>query len=306
VLFTSGGTEANNLALFDAPALVTSKLEHPSVTRVAEALEASGRPVRWLDVSRSGQVLLDGLHETLASLPTGTRLAVQAVNHETGVIQPLRELAAIAQRHGAYLHVDAVQAVGKIAPELLCHGDSFAIAAHKIRGPKGIGALIWQCGRPAPKPLLRGGSQQRGFRPGTLDPISILGFGAAWERIGDGPARYATLEPLRQRLESALGERVESNVVTSNTAVPRAPHVSNLFIPGWRGEEIVAALDLEGVCISSGSACSAGTAEPSSVITAMYDAARALGSVRLSLGEETTTADIDGAVEALQTILARS
>lgn len=305
VLFTSGGTEANNLALFDAPALVTSQLEHPSVTRVAEALETAGRPVRWLPVLQSGQIALDGLKETLASLPQGTRVAVQAVNHETGVIQPLRELAEIAQRHGAFLHVDAVQAVGKIDPALLRYGDSYAVAAHKIRGPKGVGALIWQCGRPAPKPLLRGGSQQRGFRPGTLDPISILGFGAAWERLTDGPARYAALEPLRQRLESGLGALVETNVDAKNTEAPRAPHVSNLFVPGWRGEEVVAALDLEGVCISSGSACSAGTAEPSSVITAMYDAARARGSVRLSLGEDTTVADIDGAIEAFKAILAR-
>jgi cysteine desulfurase len=305
VLFTSGGTEANNLALLDAPALVTSRLEHPSVTKVAEVLERDHRPVRWLSVSRDGRVELDSLRLALSNVPPGARVSVQAVNHETGVIQPIREIAEITQSCGGYLHVDAVQAIGKIDPKLWRYGDSFSIAAHKIRGPKGVGALVWQCGRPAPRPILRGGSQQRGFRPGTLDPISILGFGAAWQRISDGPARYAPLASLRDRLENQLQRLAEPNVLQRDGLV-RAPHVSNLYVPRWRGEEVVAALDLEGVCVSSGSACSAGTAEPSSVITAMYDSARALSSVRFSLGEDTTESDIDFAVDALNRIIARS
>jgi cysteine desulfurase len=305
LLFTSGGTEANNLALFDAPGLVTSRLEHASVTRVAETLESSGIPVRWLPITRFGQIDLSSVSEAISSLPVGSRIAVQAVNHETGVIQPLQELSILAQRYGAYLHVDAVQALGKLKPESWLHGDSFAIAAHKVRGPKGLGALGWRCGRPVPKPLLRGGSQQRGFRPGTLDPNGILGFGASCERLGGGPERLAAVERLRNRLESSLSGLVEPNVYSTAPDVNRLGHVSSLFVPGWRGEEVVAALDLEGICISSGSACSAGTAEASSVITAMYDVERALGTVRVSLGEETTDAEIDYTIEAFRRVLTR-
>ena len=258
LLFTSGGTEANNLALFDAIGILTSRLEHPSVTRVAEALESSGRPVRWLPVTRQGTIDVGAVDGALATLPHGVTVAVQAVNHETGVLQPLQELSVITQRRGALLHVDAVQAIGKAEPSLWLHGDSYSIAAHKIRGPKGLGALVWRCGRPAPKPLLRGGSQQRGFRPGTLDPIGILGFGAAWERVGGGPERYAALSALRIRFERSLKGLVEFNVSDTFDAKARLNHVCSLYVPGWRGEEIVAALDLENVCISSGSACSAG------------------------------------------------
>jgi len=305
LLFTSGGTEANNLALFDAPAIVTSRLEHPSITRVAEAVEKLGRKVRFLPVTPHGQIDHSTLDETLAQLPKGTVVAVQAVNHETGVVQPLEAISAITTTHQAWLHIDAVQAVGKLENLRFCHGDSYSIAAHKFRGPKGIGALIWRCGRPAPKPLLRGGSQQRGFRPGTLDPISVIGFGAAWERLSLSPSRHNQIAPLRDRLEAQLASVAISNFDATAFVPERLSHVSSLWIPQFRGEELVAALDLEGVCISSGSACSAGTAEASPVITAMYSTERALETVRVSLGEETTREEIDRAVVAFHRVLSR-
>lgn len=167
VVFTSGGTEANNLALHGAPALVTSQLEHPSVTRVAESLAAAGRPVRWLPVGSSGRLEAGAVTEALVGLPPGAVVAVAAANHETGVVQPIDEIAQAAHGAGARLHVDAVQVAGKLLVEDLMKADTLAVAAHKIRGPKGIGALAYRPDR-APRPLLLGGSQERGRRPGTV------------------------------------------------------------------------------------------------------------------------------------------
>lgn len=301
-IFVSGGTEANNLALLDAPALVTSELEHPSVTQVARALERQGRPVRWVQVSPDGLVELESLRQCLATVPTGAVVAVQAVNHETGVIQPLQEVERIAHEASAWLHVDAVQALGKLPPERFLFGDSYAITAHKIHGPKGVGALIWRCGRRAPAPILFGGSQQRGLRPGTPDPISVIGFGVAFERAQQRLPERARLATLRDRLEQTLCECTETNVVRA----PRVDHVSSLFVPGWRGDELIAALDIEGLCVSSGSACSAGTAEPSPVITAMHGAERARATIRLSLGQSTTNADVEFAIDVIRRVSARA
>jgi cysteine desulfurase len=200
VVFTSGGTEANNLALlrpFSVDAdraleglCVTSRAEHPSVTAVAELLERRGVRVAWLDVPASGRIEPEQVDRALAIDHRGPRLvALQAVNHETGVIQPIREVALIARRRGADLHVDAVQAAGRLAPEAWQGADSVALAAHKARGPKGIGALAVRAGITI-KPLLRGGGQERGLRPGTVDPVAAAGF----ERHrAPGPTRF---EPL--------------------------------------------------------------------------------------------------------------
>lgn len=281
VVLTSGGTEANNLALAGAPGLVTSRLEHPSVVALAERLAASGRPVHFLPVPESGKLDAESLAAIGSELPEQSVLAVQAVNHETGVIQPIAELIATARARSLRVHVDAVQAFGKIPASLFAGADSMAVAAHKIRGPKGIGALLYR-GR-APRPLLVGGSQERGIRPGTVDPVAAAGFWVAVERARESPARWAALAPLRDSLEGALAE-----VARVNGRAPRAPHVSNLSFGRIRGDELVAALDLLGVRVSSGSACSAGTAEASPVITAMLGVDRARSAVRVSLGEDVT------------------
>jgi cysteine desulfurase len=282
VVLTSGGTEANNLALRQAAALVTSRLEHPSVVRVAEALEAEGRTVRWLPVPANGRLDPEALTEFCAGLPAGSWAAIQAANHETGVLQPLAELAERIHEQGLRLHVDAVQAFGKVDVAALAVADSIAVASHKIRGPKGIGALAFR-GR-APAPLLLGGSQERGLRPGTVDAVAAAGFRAAVELAESAPARWKPLAFLRDGFEAAL-----SPVSLSNAGEPRLPHVSNLSFPGVLGDELVAALDLLGVQISSGSACAAGTAEASPVITAMLGRERARSAVRISLGEDTST-----------------
>ena len=299
VIFTSGGTEANNLALRHAPALVTSQLEHPSVTRVADALMLDGRPVRWLTVPSSGCLSADAVKELLVALPEGAVVAVAAVNHETGVIQPLAEIAEAVRAAGARLHVDAVQVVGKLPVDLLAGADTLSLAAHKIRGPKGIGALVHRPER-APKPLLLGGSQERGRRPGTVDPVAAAGF-----RVASAHARAALNE--RGRL-TELRDHIEAVLMgwggTPNGAdAPRLGHVTNLSFAGRAGDELVAALDLLGVAVSSGSACSAGTTEPSKIIGAMLGFERARGAVRISLGEATTGQDVDFALKAFERVL---
>ncbi|MCA9598919.1 MAG: cysteine desulfurase [Myxococcales bacterium] len=297
VVFTSGGTEANNLALRSATALVTSRLEHPSVVRAAEALAG---PVEWLPVPPSGRIDADDVARALERLPAGATVALMAVNHETGVIQPVREVLARTRAAGARLHVDAVQALGKLDPAEWAQADSIALAAHKIRGPKGVGALVWRGSPALLTPLLQGGAQERGLRPGTVDPVAVAGFGAALERVDVGPARNLELGLLRDALETALAGRVQRNATEH-----RLGHVSNLSVPGRSGDELVAALDLAGVEISSGSACSAGTAEPSPVITAMHGIERARSALRVSLGETTTRSELDHAIAVLCRILTR-
>ena len=299
-VFTSGGTEANNWALHDVPGLVLSRLEHPSVTKQADRLGQMGRPVRWLPTDSAGQIEPDAVAAALQGMPRGTLVAAMAVNHETGVIQPLEAIAEVVHGLGAFMHVDAVQALGKLPLSAWNSWDSVALAAHKIRGPKGIGALAWRASRTVPAPILVGGGQERGLRPGTVDPVLVTGFGAAVERLPQYFESHGRLTELRARLESQLAGLVESNAVKP---VTRLGHVSSLFVHGWPAEELVAALDLEGLCISSGSACAAGTAEVSPVITAMYGVERARSSIRISLGETTSEGEIEQAIEIFRQVL---
>ncbi|WP_437767556.1 cysteine desulfurase family protein [Sorangium sp. So ce281] len=314
VILTSGGTEANNLALchaFDEPsgALVVSRIEHPSVTRAAEALAGRGVHVAWIDPEPSGRVAPEAIAAAVdraAAVAPVRLVSLQAVNHETGIIQPIAEAAAIVHARGARLHVDAVQAVGRLPPEAWAGADLASIAAHKIRGPKGIGALAVRPGIRL-RPVLLGGAQERGLRPGTQDPLAAAGFAVAARRAIGGPARYAALAPLRDRLEAELVEigRAAGAAPIRNGDGDRAPHVTNLSWPGWRGDELCAALDLEGVAVSSGSACSAGTAEPSPVLTAMLGPERAASAVRFSIGEDTTEGDLVEATRRVARVLSR-
>ncbi len=301
VIFTSGGTEANNLALSGAMGLALSRIEHPSVTRVADTLEARGGRVAWFDVDAAGVVDLDSMVRALDSLPGPATLVVMAANHETGVIQPLAEARRIADAHEARLHVDAVQLVGRAPLTALRHAHSLAVSSHKVRGPKGLGALIWRTSPAELRPILVGGAQERGLRAGTLDPVAAAGLLAALRRLASGPERYAALGNLRDGLESAL---VRYGCI-NGLGAPRLPHVSNLSFNGTRGDELVVALDLMGVEVSSGSACSAGSQEASPVIMAMAGDERAKSAVRVSLGETTTRRQIEIAIDAFHRALAR-
>jgi cysteine desulfurase len=311
VVLTSGGTEANNIALRGAFAgdahrgrvLVTSRIEHPSVARVAEALEREGRArVRWLRVRPEGTIDLD---DAARAFDEGNvrLVAVQAVNSETGVVQPVSDVIALARRAGALVHVDAVQAFGRTT-EIAEGADTRSLAGHKIRGPKSIGALVIRPGVSV-APVLLGGSQERGLRPGTVDPVAAAGLAVAADHALTSPARWTALRPLRDALETGLLRRAPTARV-NGSAAERAPHVSSIAFPGWDSAELVAALDLEGVASSGGSACSAGTAEASSVLSAMGDAEAAVCSVRFSLGEETTAIDVESALAAAARVLARS
>ena len=335
VTFTGGGTEANNIALRSAfpplslglepgarsvepsppPVLLTSRLEHPSVARVAEALEREGRArVRWVHVEPSGVIDLADLERAIGEARREIALvAVQAVNHETGVIQPMREVIGMAHAAGARVHVDAVQAWGKVDTSALAAADSASLAAHKFRGPKGIGALVARGGLRL-TPVVLGGAQEKGLRPGTADPVVAAGLGIAARRAVSGSMRYAPIASRRDALEAALvgmatGERAPR---VAGDPTRRVPHVSLLVWPGWSGAELVAALDLEGISVSSGAACSAGTIEPSPVLAAMLgdrdaaSAASAASGIRVSLGEETSDADVARAIDVFRRVVARS
>lgn len=295
VFFTGSGTEANNLALASAPTLLTSRLEHPSVTSLAQRLSAQRKQVIWLPVAPSGEVTSEAVARSLETVddPSQAVVAVMAANHETGVIQPLKAISREVVRVGARLHVDAVQVVGKASLEPLSCADSISITPHKFRGPKGIAALLWR-GAP-PSPFLLGGAQERGIRPGTQDAVAALGFAAALQRASTRTTTdFNRLRELRDQLEKGCVGLAEVN-----GSGPRLAHVSNLSFSDYPGPELVAALDLEGIFVSSGSACSAGTSEPSPVVTAMSNTDRARRAVRFSLGETTTAEDIKKTLEAL-------
>lgn len=316
VVLTSGGTEANNLAVRAAiaaapregplPVVVTSRLEHPSIVRVVEALASEGQArARWVRVTAEGLLDLSDLGAALSG-PVAL-VTAQAVNHETGVIQPLGEIAALCDARGARLHVDAVQALGRIDVPALARAATVAIASHKLRGPKGIGALASRP-RVSLSPILAGGAQEKGLRPGTVDPVSAAGFGAAARRAERARAAYAEVAPLRDALERGLAGVAAItglSLTRVGASAPRAPHVSCFALSGQRGAELVAALDLEGVAVSHGAACSAGTQEASAVVRAIAGEEIAGAAVRASLGETTARADIDAALEAIARVLAR-
>ncbi|MDB4947208.1 MAG: Cysteine desulfurase [Labilithrix sp.] len=309
VLFTSGGTEANNLAVRSAVAsgctvLVTSRLEHPSVTRVAEALERDGTVrVRWTRVAADGVLDLADVEAALAETGDARALVtVQALNHETGALQPAAEVIALAHARKALVHVDAVQAWGRVPTTSLAGADTLSLAAHKLRGPKGIGALVVRPGLPI-VPFVLGGAQEKGLRPGTVDAALAAGLGIAARHALGGPVRYARVSALRDRLERTL---VTLGGQVAGAAAARAPHVTTTVWPGWPGAELVAALDLEGLSVSSGAACSAGTVDPSPVIEAMLGAALAASSIRCSLGELTTEHDVASAEATFARVLGRA
>lgn len=317
VVFTGGGTEANHLALAGARWLVTSRIEHPSIVAQAEHLAEGGARVAFAAVSRDGLVTPEAVDAALHSVldgrphPRGDSekggnqnsetplVAVMAANHETGAVQPLREIKDLCLRWGARLHVDAVQWVGRGEPEHLLLADSLSVAAHKMRGPKGIGALLFDCGF-VPTPLGRGGAQERGLRPGTVDASALAGWGAALQRLPASLQGYVRAAQLGEQMVAHIQAHSLRPVEFAAQVVPRMAHCVNVAFEGWKGDELVAALDLLGVCVSSGSACSAGTSEPSPVIEAMLGRERASRSLRISLGEESNEADLEALFQALR------
>jgi cysteine desulfurase len=318
-LLCSGGTEALTTAVLGLGArcggVVTTVAEHPSVARSVARLERAGLPVTRLRVEGGNPPDADELDRAVHALTSASRatrnpdapllVCVQWVNHETGTLFPVADYARVCRARGAWFVVDATQALGKVPLDADALGAAaLAVASHKIGGPAGAAALLLAVDVDLP-PLLAGGGQERGLRPGTPDVVAAVGFGAA---AGEVPARLGAMSAVavrRDRLERALVAR-GARVAADGAA--RVATVTNVAFPGRRGDVLVAALDVEGVCASSGAACSSGVAAPSEVLRAMYPAEpwRAEGALRLSLGPETSDADVRGAVEALDRILARA
>ena len=302
VVFTSSGTEANALALTPGlrrgalvGRLVVSAIEHASVL-------AGGRfpadEITRIPVTRSGVVDLHGL-ETLLFSAGPALVSIMAANNETGALQPVREAGEIVHRAGGLLHVDAIQALGKIPFNINYLGaDIVTFSAHKIGGPKGVGALVLAEGVEGLDPLLRGGGQELGRRAGTENVAGIAGFGAAVRAATAArEADAARLETMRERLEAGLKETPGTIVFSED--VPRLPNTTLFTAPGLRAETAVIGFDLAGIAVSSGSACSSGKVQPSHVLEAMgFGANLAQGAVRLSLGWSTSEADIESCLMA--------
>jgi len=302
VFFTSGGTESNNWALFGAaaesrdPHLVVSPIEHSSVIGAASELERRGARVTWLRVD--GQGFIDPDDVAAALRPSTVLVTIGWANSEIGTLQPIGQIARICRAHGVRLHVDAVQALGKV-PLDLRDVDLCSITAHKIEGPKGIGALVMRKGVGL-RPLLFGGSQERGLRPGTENVAGAVAFAEAVRHLAVAADETAELRDLLWRAFERLGGRRHG---------PREaclPNTLNVGFEGVRGESLVAGLDLEGVCVSVGSACAAGSGEPSHVLRAIglgEEAARS--GVRFSLGRRTNGDEVRMAVAATAVVLDR-
>jgi cysteine desulfurase len=304
VVFASGGTEANALALTPGlrrvasppvQRLLASAIEHASVLSGGRfAPEAVGT----IAVTRSGLLDLDDLRGKL-DRGSPALLSVMLANNETGALQPVAEVADIVHKAGGLLHVDAIQAFGKIPFELgMLRADVVTLSAHKIGGPKGVGAVVLAEGLQGLEPLLRGGGQELGRRAGTENVAGISAFGAAAKAamtaLRDDAARLKTL---RDSLEDGL--RQTPGMIVFSDSVPRLPNTTLFAAPGLKAETAVIGFDLAGIAVSSGSACSSGKVQPSHVLAAMgFGRELAQGAVRLSLGWSTSQADIDLAVKA--------
>lgn len=309
IVLTSGGTESCNLGLRGAlrtPSgkhIITTAIEHPAVSTVIAQLEREGARVTRMAVPQGVPFTPDELD--LAITPDTALVAIQWINHETGTLLPIASYAALCRERRVPLFVDATQAAGKVAIDLArLPVDLLAVASHKLGGPAGAGALFVRKGIDV-DPLLLGGAQERGRRAGSPDVLAVAGFGAACETISQRLDARLPLLALRERVERGL--RALGFAINAGDG-PRTPTAVNASLVGARGPELVAALDLEGVCVSSGAACSSGLAAPSPVLLAMHPDApeRASSALRFSFGPETTQADVDFALEALRRILSRN
>ena len=312
VIFTGGGTEADNLAVRGVaeaalPAgrrhLVASAIEHEAVLNTLKALAKRGWTTTLLPVGRSGVV--DPADLEAAVSDRTALVSVMHANNEIGTVQPIARLAAVAHAHGALFHTDAVQSAGKIPIDVAALGvDLLSISAHKFNGPKGVGALWVRRGMRLVAPTT-GGRQERNRRAGTENVPAVVGLGAAAALAGGKlAAEAARLGALRDRLEAGLIERVPDAAV--NGSGERVPNTTNVSFPGVEAEALLIALDLEGVAVSTGSACSSGTLEPSHVLRAMgLTPRRAQSSIRFSLGLGNTAADVERVLDVLPPLVAR-
>jgi cysteine desulfurase len=314
VVFTSCGTEADNLAVIGGwrarhadgrPGVVTTPIEHKAVLAAAHEIAREGGREVLLPVTADGVVDVDAAAAALT--PDVAIASVMWINNEVGTVQPVEALAARAHAAGVLFHTDAVQAFGKVAIDVRTQPfDYLSISGHKLGAPKGIGAMFVRRGAPL-EPLMYGGSQCRGRRPGTENVAFAAGLARAAElAVAEREAECARLRPLRDRLQALLTARIPDAVV-HGAAAARAPHILNISVPGTDSESLLMALDLAGVACSSGSACQSGSVTPSHVLAAMgvrADVANA--AIRMSLGVLTTEGDVDRVAELFPTLIEKA
>ena len=304
IIFTSGGTEANNLALLGVAfkdkekKIITSKIEHPSVLNPCRQLEEQGVEVHYLDVDGSGRIDMDDLE---AQITESTALiSLQHANSETGVLQNIKRASEIARNKGILFHTDAVQSVAKIPFDLKNYPvDLLSISAHKFYGPKGVGALYLRKGTPALFSPLCGGNQEKKRRGGTENVAGIMGFGKACELANENISETSKLADLRDYFQNRVCELIPKTELWGDKA-NRLPNTLNLGFDGVAGDTLLIALDMEGVAVSTGSACSSGTGLPSPVLRAMgIPNDKINSSIRFSLGFSISKSDLDSVVGAL-------
>jgi cysteine desulfurase len=315
VCFTSGGTEADNIAILGAwrvqhrkgrPGIATTPVEHKAVLGAVHQAAREGAQERLCRMLPDGTVDVESFEALLGS-DTGVA-SVMWVNNEIGTVQPVETLGALARARGAVFHTDAVQAFGKVPID--AHHlpvDILSISGHKIGAPKGIGALYIRRGL-ALEPLFHGGSQDRGRRPGTENVAAAVGLACATElAVAELVAECARLEQLRDRLEQAILARVPNAMIHGRSAQSRAPHIVNVSVPGTDSESLLMALDLKGIACSAGSACQSGSISPSHVLSAIgVNPELGSAAIRMSLGALSTVEGIDRVAEVYPALVARA
>jgi cysteine desulfurase len=307
IVFTSGGTEADNLAIFGIASagdhVITSAVEHHAVLNACKHLETQGCDVTCLPVDGRGLVNPDDIQRALR--PDTKLITVMMANNETGMLQPVEAIGRIAAEADVYFHTDAVQAAGKVSLNVDAMGcDLLSISGHKLHAPQGVGALYVRKGTKL-EAMMYGGRHERSRRAGTENVPGIVGFGKAAQlaqaRMAGGKSNLADM---RNRLEGAL-LNIESAGV-NGAGAPRVPQISSIYFDGIEGEALVIALDLKGLAVSTGAACSSGAIEPSHVLTAMgLTPDRARSSIRLSLGEQNTMEEAEIAIALVVETVAR-
>ena len=314
LLFTSGGSESNNLAIFGLSenipgAIVVSSIEHPSVLAAAQYAGSRGREIRYLSCSCDGIVSLDRLEEWLATQSTNGPVALVSLmlaNNETGVLQPVARAAAMCHEYGVLIHTDAVQVLGKSELNFAdLDVDAMTITSHKLHGPVGIGALLVRHGVQL-VPQTFGGFQQLGLRPGTEMPVLSGGFEVA---VANAKTHFANRVATMKRLRDSLQQKIVAaipNAVAVGAQSARLPHTLSIAFPGVDRQALQLALDMSGIACSTGSACASGSSQPSHVLEAMLlDPSIIRGGIRFSLSAETLDQEIDQVVESLTDIVGR-
>ena len=314
IVFTSGGTEGDNLAIFGlvnfglsnpGQHVITSAIEHHAVLNSCKHLEAVGCEVTYVPVDGRGQVDPDDVRRALR--PNTRLITIMMANNETGVLQPVEEIGKVAADADAYFHTDAVQAAGKVVIDVRRIGcDLLSISGHKMHAPQGVGALYVKKGTGL-RPMLHGGSHERSRRAGTENVPGIVALGKAAELARKAFARgdLDRMSGLRDRLEQTILGEVEATGVNGQTA-PRVPNTTSVHFDGSDGEALVIALDLKGLAVSTGAACSSGAIEPSHVLIAMgLRPEQARGSLRFSLGKQSTSEDVEFALSLVPQTVAR-